>query len=77
MPLMLSLGFMTHRFGIYLPSATSAQIIDAVVAQVKLMPRRGSLPRSLDGMSLILRNASHNRSSSRCPTGTAPTALTI
>jgi len=34
-PLMLSLGFMTHRFGIYLPSATSAQIIDAVVAQVK------------------------------------------
>ena len=34
-PLMLSLGFMTHRFGIYLPSSTSAQLIDAVVAHLK------------------------------------------
>jgi hypothetical protein len=34
-PLMLSLGFMTHRFGIYLPSSTSAQLIDAVVAHIK------------------------------------------
>ena len=35
LPLMLSLGFMTHRFGIYLPSSTSAQLVTEAVRHVQ------------------------------------------
>ena len=34
-PLMLSLGFVSHRFGIYLPSAPAARLIEAAVGYVR------------------------------------------
>ena len=34
-PLMLSIGFVTHRFGIYLPSATAARLINETVRHIQ------------------------------------------
>ena len=52
-PLMLSLGFVTHRFGIYLPSAPAARMIDEAVRYVRTAYPYWNRTRGADHMLAI------------------------